>query len=73
MMARSMGVEFWEVHVMTIGSTHSFDRKYIGSTFRSARNIIKSSNGKYGSMRVRSTCINNRKYRCSLSKVQSLP
>jgi hypothetical protein len=72
-MARSTGVELWEVHAMTMGSTHSFDRKYIGSTFRSARNIMKSSQGKYRSMRARSTCIHNRKYRCSLSEVQILP
>jgi hypothetical protein len=73
MMARSMGVELWEVYTMTLGSTQSFDRKYIGSTFRSARNIMKSSRGKYKSMRARSTCIHNGKYRCSLAKVQSLP
>jgi hypothetical protein len=43
MLARSMGVELWEVHKTIMGSTHSFDRKYIGSTFRSARNILEGS------------------------------
>jgi hypothetical protein len=73
MMARSTGVELWEVHAMTMGSTHSFDRKYIGSTFRSARNIMKSSREKYRRMTARSTCIHHMKYRCSLSEVQRLP
>jgi hypothetical protein len=37
---------------------------------KSARNIIKSSSGKYKRMRARSTCIHNGKYICSLLKVQ---
>jgi hypothetical protein len=69
MMARSTGIELWEVHMMAMESTHSFDSKYIGSNFRSARTIMISSRGKYRSTRARSTCIHNGKYRCSLSKV----
>jgi hypothetical protein len=37
---------------------------------KSTRNIIKSSKGKYKSMRIRSTCVHNGKYICSLSEVQ---
>jgi hypothetical protein len=73
MMARIMGIELSEVHTMAMESTHIFDSKYIGSNFRSARNIMISSRGKYRSTRERSTCIHNGKYRCSLSEVQSLP
>jgi hypothetical protein len=39
---------------------------------KSARNMMKSSRGEFRSMRARSACIDNGKYRCSLSKVQSL-
>jgi hypothetical protein len=66
---RSTGVELWKVYTMMMGSTHSFDMKYIGSTLRSARKIMKSSRGKYISMRARSTCIHNGKYICSVLEV----
>jgi hypothetical protein len=37
---------------------------------KSAKNIVKSSKGKYKSMRAKSTCIHNGKYICSLLEVQ---
>jgi hypothetical protein len=47
MMARSTGIELWEVHTMAIESTHSFDSKYIGNIMISSREVQKYKSKKY--------------------------